>query len=161
PNSWWERRASRAPFAFGGEAPLVPFQHRGGSMPENKTKATEVSVESFIQSLPEPRRADANALVKLMQTVSRQKPKMWGASIVGFGSYHYRYESGREGDMPLVCFSPRKSGNVVYNMGSADKALLGQLGKHKLSGSCLHINKLSDVDAKVLKTLVVKSLEKM
>ena len=130
-------------------------------MAENKTKATEASVDSFIGSLPEPRRGDAKALVKLMQSVSRQKPKMWGASIIGFGSYHYRYDSGREGDMPLLCFSPRKAANVVYNMGSADKALLGKLGKHALSGSCLHIPRLSDVDAKVLKALVVKSFSKM
>ncbi|HVM91175.1 MAG TPA: DUF1801 domain-containing protein [Terriglobales bacterium] len=126
-------------------------------MAENKTKATEASVESFIESLPEARHDDAKALVKMMQSVSRQKAKMWGAAIVGFGSHHYRYESGREGDMPLICFSPRKSGNVVYNMGSAEKSLLEKLGKHKLSGSCLHINKLSDVDAKVLRTLVEKS----
>lgn len=130
-------------------------------MAENKTRATEESVETFIQSLPEARRADAKALVKLMQSVSRQQPKMWGASIIGFGSYHYRYDSGREGDMPLVCFSPRKSGNVVYNMGSAEKSLLEHLGKHKLSGSCLHIGKLSDVDPKVLKTLVEKSFAKL
>ena len=130
-------------------------------MTENKTKSTEASVDAFIHSLPENRRADAEALVKLMQAVSRQKPKMWGPSIVGFGSYHYRYESGREGDMPLICFSPRKSATVVYNMGSADKALLDKLGKHALSGSCLHIKKLSDIDLKVLKTLVSTSFTKM
>ena len=130
-------------------------------MAENKTKATEASVDAFIRSLPENRRADAETLVKLMQAVSRQKPKMWGPSIVGFGSHHYRYESGREGDMPLICFSPRKNATVVYNMGSADKALLDKLGKHALSGSCLHIKKLSDIDVKVLKTLVSASLAKM
>ena len=130
-------------------------------MPENKTKATEASVDAFLAALPEPRRADAQALVKLMQSVSRQQPKMWGPSIVGFGSCHYRYDSGREGDMPLICFSPRKSGSVVYGMGSADKALLEKLGKHQLSGSCLHIKKLADVDAKVLKTLVEQALAKM
>ena len=129
-------------------------------MAENQTKATEASVDTFIASLPEPRRADAKTLVKLMQSVSRQKPKMWGPSIVGFGSYHYRYESGREGDMPLLCFSPRKSATVVYNMGSADKALLDKLGKHALSGGCLHIKKLSDVDPAVLKTIVTNSLAK-
>lgn len=130
-------------------------------MSDNKTKATEASVEAFIASLPEPRRSDATALVKLMQSVSRQKPKMWGPSIVGFGSYHYRYDSGREGDMPLICFSPRKSGSVVYGMESADKALLGKLGKHQLSGSCLHIKKICDVDSKVLKALVTESFAKM
>jgi len=130
-------------------------------MPDNKTKATEASVDDFLAALPEPRRADAKALVKLMQSISRQKPKMWGPSIVGFGSCHYRYDSGREGDMPLICFSPRKSGSVVYGMQSADKALLEKLGKHQLSGSCLHIKKLSDVDSKVLKTLVTNCLAKM
>lgn len=130
-------------------------------MSENKTKATQAGVDAFLDSLPEPRRADAKALVKLMQSVSRQKPRMWGTSIVGFGSYHYRYDSGREGDMPLLCFSPRKAGNVVYNMGSAEKALLEKLGKHALSGGCLHIGKLSDVDPKILKTLLAKSLAGM
>ena len=130
-------------------------------MAENKTKITAASVEDFINALPEARRADAKALVKLMQSVSRQKPKMWGPSIVGFGSHHYRYDSGREGDMPLLCFSPRKAATVVYNMGDADQALLDKLGKHALSGSCLHIKKLSDVDAGVLKTLVTKSFAKM
>ena len=130
-------------------------------MSENKTKATQGSVDSFLDSLPEARRADAKALVKLMQSVSRQKPKMWGTSIVGFGSYHYRYDSGREGDMPLLCFSPRKAATVVYNMGHAEKALLEKLGKHALSGSCLHLARLSDVDPKILKTLLAKSFTKM
>jgi hypothetical protein len=130
-------------------------------MTENKTKATPVSVDSFITSLPENRRADAKALVRLMQSVSRHKPKIWGTSIIGFGTYHYRYDSGREGDMPLLCFSPRKSANVIYNMGAADRSLLERLGKHALSGGCLHIAKLSDVDGKVLKTLVAKSFAKM
>ena len=129
-------------------------------MTENKTKATQTSVESFIMCLPAPRRDDAKALVKLMQSVSHQKPKIWGSSIVGFGSYHRRYDSGREGDMPLICFSPRKSGNVVYGMGSAEKSLLERLGKHALKGSCLHIKKLSDVDSKVLRALVAKSYAK-
>ncbi len=125
-------------------------------MAENKTKLTAASVDDFINSLPEPRQADARTLVKLMQSVSRQKPKMWGSSIIGCGSYHYRYESGREGDMPLVCFSPRKSGNVVY-ICLTDKTLLDKLGTHKLSGGCLHIKKLSDVDSAVLKEIVAKS----
>jgi Domain of unknown function (DU1801) len=129
-------------------------------MSENKTKATQASVESFIQSLPEHRRADAKALVQLMKSVSREEPRIWGSSIVGFGSYHYRYDSGREGDMPLLCFSPRKSANVVYIVGSAEKSLLEKLGKHALRGSCLHIRKLSEIDLKVLKTLLAKSLAK-
>lgn len=130
-------------------------------MAENKTKATEASVESYLKKLPAERRTDALAIAKIMEAVSKQKPKMWGAAIVGFGSYHYRYDSGREGDMPLVCFSPRKDAIVVYGMGSADKALLEKLGKHKLSGSCLHIKKMSDVDAAVLKKLVAASYIKM
>jgi hypothetical protein len=129
-------------------------------MAENKTKATQASVDSFIKSLPVHRRADAKALVKLMQSVSGERPKIWGSSIIGFGSYHYRYDSGREGDMPLICFSPRKSANVIYNMGSAEKSLLEKLGKHALSGSCLHIEKFSDVDPKVLRSLVAKSFAK-
>lgn len=130
-------------------------------MAENKTKATEASVDVFLNSLSEEQRADAKALIKMMEGVSRQKPKMWGPSIVGFGSYHYRYGSGREGDMPVICFSPRKSATVVYNMGSADKAVLGKLGKHKLSGNCLHIKKLSDIDAGVLTKLISLSHAKM
>ena len=93
-------------------------------MTENKTKATQASVGRYIASLPENRRSDAKTLVELMESVSRQEPKLWGKSIIGFGSYHYRYDSGREGDMPLLCFSPRKSANVIYNMRSADKTLL-------------------------------------
>jgi Domain of unknown function (DU1801) len=129
-------------------------------MGENKTKRTEASVEEFIDSLPESRQADAKALVKMMQSVSRQKPKMWGPSIIGFGSYHYRYDSGREGDMPLVCFSPRKATNVVY-VCLSDKNLLDGLGKHKLSGGCLHIKKLSEVDSAVLKKIVADSYANM
>jgi len=129
-------------------------------MAENKTRPMEASIEAFINSLPEPRRADARALVKLMQSVSLQKATMWGSSIIGFGSYHYRYESGREGDMPLLCFSPRKSANVLY-ICLTDKALLDKLGKHKLSGGCLHIKKLSEVDRAVLKTIMANSYAKM
>jgi hypothetical protein len=129
-------------------------------MAENKTKPSKADVDAFVNSLPEARRADVRALVKLMQSVSRQKPAMWGPSIIGFGSYHYRYESGREGDMPLLCFSPRKSSNVLY-ICLTDKALAEKLGKHTVSGGCLHIKKLSDVDPAVLKTIVVDSYAKM
>jgi Domain of unknown function (DU1801) len=129
-------------------------------MPGNKTKPTHASVDAYIKSLPESRRADVKTLAKLMQSLSRQKPKMWGPSIIGFGSYHYRYESGREGDMPLICFSPRKSANVVY-VCLSDKSLLDKLGKHKLSGGCLHIKQLSDVDSAVLKTIVADSYAAM
>jgi Domain of unknown function (DU1801) len=130
-------------------------------MPENKTKATKVSVMSFIAALTDPtRRADAKALVKLLQSVVGEKPKMWGPSIIGFGSYHYRYESGREGDMPLLGFSPRKPATVLYNMiGSSDVAvLLAKLGKHSTGKGCLYIKNLADVDQKVLQALAVRSV---
>ena len=125
------------------EMPMKRF--RGKGVAENKTKPTKVSVDAFIDSLPEPRRDDARELVKLMKSVSRNEPTMWGPSLIGFGTYHYRYESGREGDMPLLCFSPRKSANVVY-IRLTDKDLLDKLGKHTLRGDCLHIKKLSDID---------------
>ena len=130
-------------------------------MAENKTQPTKVSVASFIDALPDPaKRADAKALVKLIQSISGEEPKMWGPSIIGFGSYHYVYESGREGDMPLAGFSPRKTATVVYlNTGFGDyDALLAQLGKHTTGKGCLYIKRLSDVDRKVLETLVVKSV---
>ena len=129
-------------------------------MAENKTRPTAANVDAFIDSLPEPRRDDARALVKLMQSVSRQKPTMWGPSIIGVGSYHYRCEGGREGNMPLLCFSPRKSANVLY-INLADRTLLDKLGKHRLSGGCLHIKKLSGVDRAVLKTIIGNSYAKM
>ncbi len=130
-------------------------------MAENKTKPTKVSVTAFINAITDPaRRADAKALVKLMQNASAEKPKMWGPSIIGFGSCHYKYESGREGDMPLIGFSPRKAASVLYGaIGSADAgALLGKLGKHATGKGCLYIKKLADVDQQVLETMMVKSL---
>ena len=130
-------------------------------MAENKTKATELSVPAFISALTdEAKRADARALAKMMQSVTGEKPKMWGPSIVGFGSYHYTYESGREGDMPLAGFSPRKAATVVYNMfGFSDsEALRAKLGRHTTGGGCLYIKKLADVDQQVLEAMVVKSL---
>jgi hypothetical protein len=95
-----------------------------------------------------------------MQSATGEKPKMWGPSIIGFGTYHYTYETGREGDMPLACFSPRKASTVLYSLTSFDhsKALLAKLGKHTVSGSCLHIKKLADVDQKILEALIVKSV---
>jgi hypothetical protein len=118
-------------------------------------------VAAFIDAITDPtRRADAKALVKLMQDAAGEKPKMWGPSIIGFGSYHYRYESGREGDMPLIGFSPRKTATVLYNMiaSSDSKALLAKLGKHTTVKGCLYIKKLADVDQQVLEAMVVKSL---
>jgi len=131
-------------------------------MAENKTKATKLSVPAFIAAVADPaRRADAKALVKLMESATGEKPKMWGPSIIGFGSYHYKYDSGREGDMPLISFSPRKSATVLYNMGgfSGSEALRAKLGSS--DKGCLHIKKLAEVDQKVLETLVVNSVEAM
>jgi hypothetical protein len=133
-------------------------------MAENKTKPTKLSVTSFINAIPdESKRTDAKALLKLMQTAAGEKPQMWGPSIIGFGTYHYRYDSGREGDMPLIAFSPRKAATVLYGLaGSPDsKALLTKLGKHSTGKGCLYIKKLADVDQKVLEAMVVKSLAAM
>ena len=128
-------------------------------MAENKTKPTKVSVAAFIDALPdEGKRADARQLVKLMQSATGEKPKMWGPSIIGFGSQHYRYDSGREGDMPVIGFSPRKAATVVYGLNGDSGALLARLGKHTTGKSCLYIKKLADVDPQVLETLIIKSV---
>jgi Domain of unknown function (DU1801) len=127
-------------------------------MAENKTKATNVSVTAFIEALSdEDKRADARTLVKLLQNAAGEKPKMWGPSIIGFGSYHYTYDTGREGDMPVVAFSPRKAATVLYGLSEAE-ALLPKLGKHTRGKGCVYIKKLADVDQKVLKAMVVKSV---
>src|SRR5271163_4371041 len=130
-------------------------------MADNKTKPTQLSVAAYIGAIAdETKRADAKALVKLMQNATGEKPKMWGPSIIGFGSYHYRYDSGREGDMLLIGFSPRKAANVLYGLlcsGDAD-ALLTKLGKHTTGKGCLYIKKLADVDTKVLETLMRSAL---
>jgi hypothetical protein len=126
-------------------------------MPENKTKATILSVGAFIDALTDPaRRSDARELLELMQRASGEKPRLWGPSIVGFGSHHYRYDSGREGDMPLISFSPRKAAMVLYSMlgHSEAKALLAKLGRHTTGKGCLYIKKLADVDRTVLETLI-------
>jgi Domain of unknown function (DU1801) len=127
---------------------------------ENKTKPTELAVEAFIAGVPdERRRAEAEQIDAMLRRVTSQTPRMWGPSIIGYGSYHYRYDSGREGDMCRVGFSPRKAQLVLYlicewreRQAEAD-ALLARLGKHKTSVSCLYINKLADVDLDVLEEL--------
>jgi hypothetical protein len=136
-------------------------KRKAAGMADNKTKPTELSVAAFIDAITDPtKRADAKTLVKLMQDAVGEKPKMWGPSIIGFGSCHYRYDSGREGDMPLISFSPRKTATVLYSMiGSSDsKTLLAKLGKHTTGKGCLYIKKLADVDQQVLEAMVVKSL---
>jgi hypothetical protein len=133
---------------------------RGAAMAENKTKATQASVDDYLASIAdESRRKDCEALSGLMAKATRQQPKMWGTSIVGFGSYHYRYESGREGDSCLTGFSSRKGDISVYLLAEFPDRdeLLSKLGKHKMAKACLYIRKLSDVDLKVLAQLVADS----
>lgn len=133
-------------------------------MAENKTRPTEVGVGEFIASVPDPqRRADARTLCAMMERLSGEEPKMWGPSIVGFGSYHYRYDSGREGTMSRVGFSPRARELVVYLVDGYEQRgeLLGRLGKHKIGKSCLYIKKLGDVDQGALEELISASLAYM
>jgi hypothetical protein len=130
-------------------------------MAQNKTVPTKSNVVEFVESIPDTaRRTDAEALVRLMKDVAGLEPAMWGPAIIGFGSYHYRYESGREGDTPLIGFSPRKAATVLYNAteGSDARALLTRLGKYTTGKGCLYIKKLSDVDPDVLKAMLAKSL---
>ena len=131
-------------------------------MAENKTKATQASVDGYIAVIgDESRRKDCEALAKLMAKATKQKATMWGTSIVGFGSYHYKYESGREGDSCLTGFSSRKGDISIYLVSDfpARDALLATLGKHKMAKACLYVRKLSDVDLKVLEQLIVGSVE--
>src|SRR5271166_3097781 len=133
-------------------------------MADNKTKPTQLSVGAFIDAITDPtRRSDAKALVKLMQDAAGEKPKMWGPSIIGFGSCHYRYDSGREVDSPLIGFSPRKAATVLYITAGLNDfgALLAKLGKHTTGKGCLYIKRLAEVDQEVLKALVVKSVAAM
>jgi hypothetical protein len=133
-------------------------------MADNKTKPTKLSVAAFIDALTDPtRRADAKALVRLMQSAAGEKPAMWGPSIIGFGSYHYTYESGREGDMPLAGFSPRKAATALYGLMASGESetLRAKLGKHTSGKGCLYIKKLADVDQQVLEALAVKAVAAM
>ncbi|MCC7452039.1 MAG: DUF1801 domain-containing protein [Anaerolineae bacterium] len=131
-------------------------------MAQNKTIPIDQSVEQFLNAIEDDRkREDSFALVELMKQVTGMEARMWGSSIVGFGSYHYKYDSGREGDSMLAGFSPRKANLTIYNMGGLAERddLLKQLGKHTMSGSCLHIKRLDDVDLPTLKTLVEESIK--
>lgn len=133
-------------------------------MAETKTKETAGDVEAFLSAVePESRRADARAVCALMSKVSGEPAKMWGSSIVGFGRYHYRYDSGHEGDAPRVGFSPRKSALTLYVMDGFEgrDELVARLGKVKTGKSCLYINRLADVDAEVLEQIVAASLSWM
>jgi hypothetical protein len=131
---------------------------------ELKTKETSESVSEFLDKIPdEGRRADCYAVADLMQSVTKEKPRMWGSSIVGFGRYHYKGKSGREGDWMITGFSPRKGDLTLYIMGGFDKVpeLMAKLGKFKTAKSCLYLKKLADVDRAVLRKLVAWSVKQM
>ena len=131
---------------------------------ELKTKVNDASVTKFLNSVADKgKRKDSFEILKLMQQVTKEEPKMWGSSIVGFGSYHYKGASGREGDWMLTGFSPRKQNLTLYLMHGFDvhKDLLKKLGKYKTGMGCLYIKKLDDVDRKVLKELVQASVKRM
>ena len=130
-------------------------------MAENKTNPTKISASTYIAGIgDDAKRADAKTLAKLLQEITGEKPALWGPSIVGFGSYQYKYDSGREGDMPLIGFSPRKPATVLYGATGVDGAdkLLTKLGKHTLGKGCLYIKNLADVDAAMLKKLLTKAV---
>lgn len=133
-------------------------------MAELKTKLNNRSVDRFLKSIPDKqKRQDCVALVKLMQQVTRAEPKMWGSSIIGFGSYHYTYASGHEGDTCLVGFSPRKQNLTLYIMAGFEQydELLTKLGKHKTGKACLYINRLADIHLPTLKKLIRQSVKHM
>jgi uncharacterized protein DUF1801 len=132
-------------------------------MVENKTKPTGVAVDAFLGGIADPeRRADAHKMRALMARLSGEPAAMWGPSIVGFGSVHYKYESGREGDMPRIGFSPRAKELVLYGLGVARRPeLMARLGKHKTGKSCLYIKRLADVDEAVLEELAAEALADM
>jgi len=130
-------------------------------MAENKTKPTGASVKDYIASrASEQQRADCKALMALLKKVTRQRPRMWGPSMVGYGPYRYTYESGRTGESPLACFAIRGRDLVVYLWpeGEKQRSLLSKLGKHKMSKSCLYFKRLGDLDKSVLEKLVVGSI---
>lgn len=130
-------------------------------MSSPKTKPTRVRVESHIAAIAnEEQRSDAETLVALMRRVTKQEPKMWGPSIVGFGSYHYKYASGHEGDSAIAAFAVRGRELVVYIAEAFERrdALLAKLGKHRTGKVCVYIRRLADVDLKVLETLVARSV---
>ena len=133
-------------------------------MAELKTKRTARSVDAFLRGITDAtRQKDCRALVALMKSATGAKPEMWGPSIVGFGSYHYKYASGREADWFLAGFSPRKQNLTLYIMGGFKGAdsLLKKMGKHTTGGSCLYLKGLADVDMPALKRLVERSVAEM
>ena len=133
-------------------------------MAEVKTKLNDASIEDFLNKVDDKqKRDDCFEIAKLMQQVTKEEPKMWGTAIIGFGSYHYKYESGREGDAPKIGFSPRKQNNTLYiGLGSeTENPLLKKLGKYTTGKGCLYIKRLADVDMKVLQGLITESFKRV
>lgn len=133
-------------------------------MAELKTKPNKASVEKFLSSVKdEKKREDSFKVLELMKRITKEEPIMWGPSIVGFGKYHYKYASGREGDWFLTGFSPRKQNLTLYIMSGFKRynELMKKLGKHKTGSSCLYVNRLEDLDMKVLKELITESVKYM
>jgi len=133
-------------------------------MAENKTQPTKASVAQFLNGIEDDRkRRDAKAIDQMFREITGEKPTMWGPSIIGYGTYHYKYESGREGDFMRLGFSPRKQSLTLYIMSGFRKyaSLLKKLGKHKTGKSCLYVNRLDDIDMDVLRNLAQESWNEM
>jgi hypothetical protein len=133
-------------------------------MAKNKTAETQNSVIDFINAVDsEAKRNDALELVKIMKSITGFEPKMWGPSIIGFGTYHYKYATGHEGDAPLAAFSPRKAATTVYFYLPEEKReeLFLNLGKYKVSKACIYIKKLADIDIEILKKIILLSIEEV
>lgn len=133
-------------------------------MAEQKIRETDADVDAFLAGIPDERkRADAQAVLQLMAEVTGEPPRMWGSSMVGFGRYHYRYDSGREGDSFLTGFSPRSKALSLYIMAGFDRYddLMAQLGTYKTGKSCLYVTRLSNIDLDVLRELVQRSVAHM
>ncbi len=131
-------------------------------MAENKTKPINLKAQDYLENIDNDlRKADCLALNTLMKEITGKQPVMWGTSIVGYGSYHFKYESGREGDMPLIGFSNRKQNITIYIMAgfSRYEELLDKIGKFKIGKSCFYIKQLSDIDVEVLKEMIISSIE--
>lgn len=133
-------------------------------MADLKTRPNDASVDAFLRAVgDETKIKDCHKIMEIMQQITGYPPKLWGSGIIGFGSYHYVYESGREGDWPLTGFSPRKQNISLYIMsGFGDhEKLLAKLGKHKIGKSCLYVKKLEDINTSILKEMIEESVEKI
>lgn len=130
-------------------------------MAEIKTKATKISVNSFLKQNAGSKLEDSYRLIEMMKKITKEEPKMWGPSIIGFGKYEYKYASGHGGEMCITGFSPRKAAFSIYILAGFEKSpqLLKKLGKYKISKACLYVNKLADIDEKVLAELIKESVK--